>query len=278
MNTIPVQHPPLPEQRAIAAFLDRETKRIDALVEKKEKLVELLQEKRTALVSHAVTKGLDPNVRLKDSGVEWLGKIPQHWQVKRLKHVGKAVIGLTFDPADIVSTEEGMFVLRASNVARGHIVLEDSLFVTTKIPEDLVTRVGDILICSRSGSRALIGKCAVVDDNSAGLTFGAFMTVFRSKCSDYLFYVFNSALFVYQSASFQTSTINQLTVNNLQAFEIPLPPPNEGTAIAAFLDHETQRIDAMVEKVRLSIELLKEYRTALISAAVTGKIDVRSVA
>ena len=96
--------PPEPEQRAIAAFLDRETARIDALVAKKERLIELLQEKRTALITRAVTKGLDPNVPMKDSGVEWLGEIPAHWDVKRLRHVGHAMIGLTYEPDDVVGS------------------------------------------------------------------------------------------------------------------------------------------------------------------------------
>src|SRR5690606_28648134 len=94
--------PPEPEQRAIAAFLDRETARIDALVAKKERLIELLQEKRTALITRAVTKGLDPTVPMKDSGVERLGEIPAHWEVKRLRHVGEAIIGLTYQPDDVV--------------------------------------------------------------------------------------------------------------------------------------------------------------------------------
>ena len=107
------------------------------------------------------------------------------------------------------------------------------------------------------------------------MTFGAFMMVFRSDYNDYLFYVFNSTIFDYQSAAFLTSTINQLTVANLKSFRVPVPPTGERHAIADFLDRETSKVDALIAQVREAIERLKEYRTALISAAVTGKIDVR---
>ena len=267
--------PPLPEQRAIAAFLDRETARIDVLVARKERLIELLQEKRTALITRAVTRGLDPDAPMKDSGVEWLGEIPAHWDVKRLKDVGEAQIGLTYGPNDVVTHDDGILVLRASNIFGGRIVLEDNVYVQCSIPEKLITEEGDILICSRSGSRSLIGKNAKINCNSSGMTFGAFMTIFRSRHNDYLHYVFNSALFEFQSAMFITSTINQLTLGMLKGFSVPLPPTNEQTSIATFLDQETAKLDSLVAKVHEAIESLRELRSALISAAVTGRIDVR---
>jgi type I restriction enzyme S subunit len=142
------------------------------------------------------------------------------------------------------------------------------------IPETLRTRAGDILICSRSGSRALIGKNALIDQASAGLTFGAFMTVFRSPDNDYLFYIFNSSLFDYQAGAFSTSTINQLTVETLNGMEVPLPPPPEQEAIVARLRDKTSQLDRLAEATERTIALLKERRAALIAAAVTGQIDV----
>jgi len=268
--------PPRAEQRAIAAFLDRETARIDALVAKKERLIALLQEQRTALITRAVTKGLDPTVPMKDSGVEWLGEIPAHWEVKRLRHLGDAIIGLTYEPDDVVGPDNGgTLVLRASNVNHGRVVFDDNVYVRRTIPEHLRTRLGDILICSRSGSRALIGKCALIDACSTGMTFGTFMTIFRSSHNAFLFYVLNSTIFDYQSGLFLTSTINQLTVNSLKDLTVPVPPEEEQAVIAQAVGRETGRIDALVAKVRDAIDRLKELRTALISAAVTGKIDVR---
>lgn len=275
MNVIPVQVPPLAEQGIIARFLSRETARIDALIAKKERLIELLQEKRTSLISRIVTKGLDPNAPMKNSGVEWLGEIPAHWEVKRLKNAGEAETGLTYSPDDVVGRDDGLLVLRASNISDGRIVYRDNVYVQCSIPEKLVTKVGDILICSRSGSRALIGKNAKIDRESAGMTFGAFMTIFRSIHNDYLHHVFNSALFEFQSGVFVTSTINQLTLGMLNSFSVPLPPSHEQRAIAEFLDREIARIDGLITKIHEAIERLREFRTAVISAAVTGKIDVR---
>ena len=273
-----IAFPPLPEQRAIAAFLDRETARIDALAAKKERLIELLQEKRTALITRAVTKGIDLDAPMKDSGVEWLGEIPAHWDVKRLKEVGEALIGLTYSPNDVVRQNEGSLVLRASNISEGKIVLEDNVYVGCPVIAKLITREGDILICSRSGSRGLIGKNAIINSDSSGMTFGAFMTVYRSILSQYLHQVFNSALFEFQSGMFMTSTINQLTLGMLNGFYVPVPPTTEQTAISAFLDGETAKLDSLIAKVRQAIEHLRELRSALISAAVTGRIDVREEA
>ena len=271
-----VPFPPLPQQRAIADYLDRGTARLDALVAVKERVLGLLAEKRRSLITRAVTRGLDPTVPLRDSGIPWLGKIPAHWEIKRLKHVGRAIIGLTFDPVDTVTDGSGILVLRASNVQDQKIVLNDNLFVLKDIPDILRTREGDILICSRSGSRALIGKNALIDQASAGLTFGAFMTVFRSPHNEYIFYIFNSQLFDYQAGAFSTSTINQLTIETLNGMEVPLPPPSEQKAIVASLRESTSRLDRLLEATDQTITLLKERRATLIAAAVTGQINLGS--
>ena len=211
--------------------------------------------------------------RYKDSGVEWLGEVPEHWGVKRLKFLGEAIIGLTYDPSEIVDENEGTLVLRSSNVQGGKIILNDNVFVRKNIPEKLITKAGDILICSRNGSRALIGKNAVIEKGSEAITFGAFMTIFRSTYNNYLSYVFNSSLFEFQSGSFLTATVNQLTVSNLYSFEIPLPFISEQEKIAAFLDRETAKIDALIAEQQRLIELLKEKRQAVISHTVTKGLN-----
>jgi type I restriction enzyme S subunit len=273
--------PPLPEQQAIATFLDRETSRIDSLIGKKKKLVELLAEQRTALISRAVTKGLDAGVKLKPSGVEWLGEVPEHWEVKRLKFIGTALIGLTYSPDEVVDEDydgEKTIVLRSTNIQDGKISLHENVYVTTRISRELKVRKWDILICARNGSRHLVGKNALINEDDESMTFGAFTTIYRSKINPFLFYYFASNQFKYQSTGFLTTTINQLTNGNLNSIIATLPPLPEQQAIAAFLDRETARIDALVSKVEMAIDKLKEYRTALISAAVTGKIDVREKA
>lgn len=275
LNSQVLPYPEKSEQEEIVKFLVVETNKLDTLIAKQEHLIELLQEKRQAIISHAVTKGLNPDAQMKDSGVEWLGMVPEHWSVTRLKYVGVAIIGLTYDPSEVADEGIGTLVLRSSNVQNGNIVFDDNVYVTKFISEKLTTKIGDILICSRNGSRALIGKNAMIDAKSAGVTFGAFMTIFRSQLNSYLTWVFNSQLFYYQSSSFLTSTINQLTTGNLYGFEILLPPEEEQMLIIEHLKYKTLKIDNLIAKAKLSIDLAKEHRTALISAAVTGKIDVR---
>lgn len=278
LTSIPLWFPPKREQQAITVFLDKKTALIDNLIAKKQRQIELLKEQRQAVINQAVTKGLDPKVEMKDSGIEWLGDIPKHWKVVRLKYLGKAIIGLTYSPDNVVQDEtEGVLVLRASNIQNGKLSLEDNVYVNAVIPSELITKYGDILICSRSGSRNLIGKCICIDNNIKGCTFGAFMTVFRSQSWRYLSKVLISALFTSQAGLYLTSTINQLTVDTLNNLVVAIPPSiEEQHAIANFLDQRVKHIDNGISKAEGQIQFLQEYRTALISEAVTGKIDVRN--
>jgi len=210
----------------------------------------------------------------KGADLGWLNQIPNHWEIKRLKYLGDALIGLTYSPDDVVNDEgEGVLVLRSSNVQNKQLAFDDNVYVNKKVPSKLVAQKGDILLCARNGSRALIGKNAQIDDYAAGMTFGAFMSIFRSPYNDYLSKVFNSPLFESQSGSFLTATINQLTTGNLKGFEIPLPPELERKKIANFLDHETAKIDTLIEKQQQLIKLLKEKRQAVISHAVTKGLN-----
>ena len=274
LSSFHIAVPPLDEQTAIVGYLDRADERIQRAISAKERLIELLTEQRQAVIHHAVTRGLDPNMRLKDSGVEWLGEVPSHWEVRRLRYTGEAIIGLTYSPQDVVDEEAGMLVLRASNIMQGRINYQDSVFVNCPVPERLVVRRGDILICSRSGSRALIGKNAKIDSETAGATFGAFMTVFRSENNDYLHHVFNSKLFENQSGAFLTSTINQLTLGILNDFKVPWPPAEERFAVVRYIDKATADIDAAIDNAQRQIDLLREYRTRLITDAVSGRVDM----
>lgn len=274
---IPAVEPPLDEQQAIARFLDFKTAQIDALIAKKKVLLDKLAEKRTALISHAVTKGLDPSVAMKESKVEWLGSIPQDWKETRVKFLGDLILGLTYSPDDVVS-DGGTLVLRSSNVQEGKISLDDCVYVSCDIPKKVITKADDILICSRNGSRALIGKCALLTEEVSNQAFGAFMTVLRSRHARFLYYVLNSTLFKFQSGRFLTSTINQLTTQTLGDFEIALPPEETQAEIVNHLDKATAAIDAQCRKAQTVIDRLTEYRGALITNAVTGKIDVRDFA
>ncbi|HAT8773714.1 restriction endonuclease subunit S [Legionella pneumophila] len=262
-------------QKEIADFLDRETECIDQLIEKKESLLNAVSEKKSSVITTAVTKGLDPNRKFKESGIDWLGKIPENWMITKLKFIGKAIIGLTYAPEDIVEEGNGTLVLRSANIQQGEISFKNNVYVNKDIPIKLVTRPGDILICSRNGSRALIGKNALITQETSGHSFGAFTTVFRTKYFEFIYYVMNSELFNYQSGLFLTSTINQLTTGTLNNFEIPLPPKNEQKEIVNHINDKTKPLDSLQKKIKKSIEYLHDIRVSLITEAVTGQLNIQ---
>jgi len=270
--------PDLATQHQIADFLDRETARIDLLIKKKQRLVALLGEKRQSGIVSAVTLGLNSAVDRQDNGVSWVPKIPKNWELKKIKYLGKPIIGLTYSPDDLVSEGEGTPVLRANNIQAGKLQPKNLVYVASDVPRKLRLRQGDILICSRNGSRNLIGKNAVVTSEFTGMTFGAFNTVLRSKYSDFLYWVLQSPVFDHQAGSFLTSTINQLTISTLSNLVVPFAPPDEQEAICRYLLEREKIFNASAKTLRTSIDCLKEYRSALITAAVTGQINVQTYA
>ena len=269
-------YPSFNEQKKIVSFLDTETTRIDNLIAKQEKLIELLEEQRKSIISHAVTKGLNPNAPMKDSGVEWLGDVPEHWEVTRLKNIGKSIIGLTYSPNEICNPDDDSYlVLRSSNVQNGQLSFLDNVYVKSYVSEKLKIKKNDILICSRNGSRDLIGKNTIIKNPPKNSTFGAFMTVYRSEHADYVYWILNSYIFKAQAGSYLTTTVNQLTINNLNSMTVPFAPTSEQNEIVEFLSTENLKFNNLISKQKALIEKLKEYRSSIISHAVTGKIDVR---
>jgi type I restriction enzyme S subunit len=268
--------PPLPEQQKIAQFLDQETSKIDKLITKKERLIELLKEKRTALISHAVTKGLNPDVPMKDSGVEWLGKIPEHWKVKRLKFLTRQIIdGTHFTPTYAV---EGVPFLRVTDIQESVINFEQVKLIPESEHKELIKRCnpekGDLLL-SKNGT---IGVPRIVDWNHKFSIFVSLCLIKVRKLLSvhYSYYFFLSHEIKSQmSYGTKTNTVMNLHLDKIREFIFTFPPLPEQQKIAQFLDRETSKIDNLITKTRTSIDHLKEYRTALISAAVTGKIDVR---
>jgi type I restriction enzyme S subunit len=272
-----VGHQPLPlpgidAQQRIARFLDEKTARIDALIEKKQALLERLAEKRQALITRAVTKGMTQGVPMKASGVDWIGDIPEGWGIQPLRFLGSVILGLTYKPEDVSPSDQGVLVLRASNVSNGQLVHADDVFVETDIKDEIICREGDIVICSRNGSRHLIGKCGVVTKEWEGSTFGAFMTVVRSDIYEWLEFVLSSSLFEFQSGRYMSTTINQLTTSTLKSFPVPLPPEEEQKGLVRELRSQCDVLDRTVSSITKSIASLREYRSTLITAAVTGQL------
>jgi len=269
------------EQKSIAAFLDRETGRIDTLVAKKRELIERLKEKRIALISRTVTRGLDPNVALKPSGHPWLDDIPKHWEVKRLKEVSVLFgrIGFRgYSIDDLVYEGEGAISMSPSNMADGVVTLDKCTWLSWEkyheSPEIQVQPEDVIMV--KTGST--LGKTAFVQSVPVPMTVNPQLMIFKEvKCSKrFLFYyVFSKIVQDVIPLHNTGSTIPTMTQEGIGKLPFPHPPLEEQVAIAAYLDLETAKLDALAGKVETAIERLQEYRTALITAAVTGKIDVR---
>lgn len=268
---------PPDEQHAIASFLDRETARIDALAAKKERLIQLLQEQRTALITHAVTTGLEPNVPLKDSGVEWLREIPEHWAARRIKWMAKMVSGHTPDKKVESYWLDGdipWVSLADTKKLRDSDYIADTTWMTTA--DGIANSSAQVLpegtvIFSRD---ATIGLCAItrlgmaVSQHFIGWVCG------QRVLPEYLLLVLRSMGRELERLS-MGATVRTIGMPDVKSLVMPVPPLEEQKAIVDFVRGERSRIDALIAKVREAIDHLKELRSALISAAVTGKIDVR---
>lgn len=262
--------PILNEQTAIATYLDTHCAKIDNLISIQQKRIALLQELKQSVITHAVTKGLNPNVEMKQSGVEWIGDVPKHWEVMPLKFTGTFGNGLTYSPKDVV--DNGILVLRSSNIQNSSLSFEDNVYVS-KVSRDLLVNKGDIIICSRNGSAALVGKSAFVD-KELNATFGAFMMRYIPNIEKkYGFYLFQTAIGQYKGY-FSTTTINQLTKTTIDEIKVPLAMAEEQAAIASYLDHKCATIDTSISNAQHQIDLLQEYKQSLITEVVTGKRKV----
>lgn len=268
-NKVPL--PPKEIQQKIVEILDKKCGQIDELVRIEENEIEKLKEYKTSLITKVVTKGLDPNAKMKDSGIPWIGQIPEDWKVVRLKNIAKCYGGLTYSPDDI--NEKGILVLRSSNIQNGKLSFNDNVYV--KVNNFMPVEKNDILICSRNGSRELIGKNAIITTDIKA-TFGAFMMIIRtSQNAKYLHKILNSNIFNYYISSFLTSTINQLTKNNLDNIKFPFSiDPNTQQQIVEYLDKRCEEIDNLIKIKQEKIEKLKEYKKSLIYQYVTGKKEV----
>ena len=270
---------PPDEQHAIADFLDRETAKIDALVARKERLIELLQEKRSALITRAVTRGLDPNVPMKDSGVEWLGESPAYWEVKKLGYVTTIGNGSTPNRNEARYWIDGSHPwLTSAKINEGVIATADQFVTDVALRECHLPPVpaGSILVAI-TGEGQTRGRVASLSIDSTISQHLAYVTPGSSEINaGFLVRLFEARYeWLRDESSGTGSTRAALTCEFLRSARFAFPPRGEQHAIAAFLDREAARIDALIAKVREAIAHLREFRTALISAAVTGKIDVR---
>lgn len=271
--------PPLPEQTQIATFLDRETAKIDDLVAEQKRLIELLKEKRQSVISHAVTRGLNPDSPVKPSGIEWIGNIPAHWDMGGLsRFIGPVVDYRGRTPTKV---DEGIFLVTARNVRNGEIDYDASEeFVDPESAASLLARgkpeIGDLLFTME----APLGQVALIDRTDIALAqrivkFRGTPGVMQNR---YLLYWFMGTHCQARLETLATgSTALGIKASKLGMIECLVPPIIEQTAIADYIEHENAKFDTLTTEAQRAIDLLQERRTALISAAVTGQIDVRGV-
>ena len=264
------------EQTQIANFLDHETAKIDTLIEKQQQLITLLQEKRQAVISHAVTRGLNPDAPMKDSGVEWLGEVPEHWEVRRLKNVAKIIDCRNKTPQYF---ENGKyFVARTTNVKDQQLNLDGALYTDDtnfKIwTQRGIPPVGSILFTREAPA----GEVCIVPEN---LKFCMGQRMMNFICDDpsfnfYLFdFLISDCLTRYIASVSHGSTVSHLRVEQVENIPLLLPPIEESFSIHNHIKRLKNRYELLISRAQEGINLLQERRTALISAAVTGKIDVR---
>ena len=266
------------EQSAIASFLDRETAKIDTLIAKQEKLIKLLKEKRQAMISHAVTKGLNPNAKMKDSGIEWLGEVPEHWEVNALKRDFR-VIGGSTPKSDYENYWDGsiIWVTPADLSKLSSFKIDDS---QRKITADGLQSCGTTLVPCGSiilSTRAPIGSLAIADSELCTNQGCKALVPGDNSNSHFYAYLLSVATAELNNRG-KGTTFLELSGDELGSFKVTFPTALEQSAIASFLDRESAKIDTLIAKAEQAITLQKEHRTALISAAVTGKIDVRKAA
>jgi type I restriction enzyme, S subunit len=271
--------PPLNEQKVISDFLDKKTFQIDETIQKKQRLIELLQEERTALINRAVTQGLDDKVPLRTSRIEWMGEIPEHWELKKLKHlVNKIGSGITPKGGAAVYGTSGIPLLRSQNIYFDGLRLDDVAYITPSVHDSMdnsKVHEGDVLLNITGAS---IGRCYFVEPWLGEANVNQHVCIIRPTklvLTKYLYVYLMSFLGQVQIDLSQNGANREgLNFEQLKNFFFPLPPIQEQIGILTYLDKILKRIDNTVNKVQQEKILLKEYRTALINEAVTGKICV----
>jgi len=284
MDDIPrliVTRPPLREQEAIATFLNRETAKIDALIAEQQRLIELLQEKRQAVISHAVTKGLNPDAPMKDSGVEWLGEVPEHWEVGALSYALGAVGDVDHYMPETV--QEGVPYIMTGDLKdqASQIDFEGCKQVADqdykRLSRKIKTAMGDLIMARY----ATIGTVAYVDVDREFLVSYSCVTIKPDAAKAdgmYLFFCLKSdSFFKGIQQRVNTNTQENIGIGDLKKVKVALPPLNEQLEIVKHLQAQVSEMDGIIKASKVTVGLLKERRSALISAAVTGQIDVREL-
>lgn len=276
LKKLKIPYPSLQEQKFIAAFLDHETAKIDTLIDKQQQLIKLLKEKRQAVISHAVTKGLNPDVPMKDSGVEWLGEVPEHWTVSKFGYISQVVRGGSPRPAgdpELFNGNYSPWVTVAEITKNDEVYLtETESFLTKKGSDQCRVFPDGTLILSNSGATLGVPKILKIDANANDGVVGFLCLKLNHEFAYYYLSILTNDL---RERIKQGSGQPNLNTDIVKAISVPIPPDDEITAIVNFITDLRGNFDVLLMKAAEQIGLLQERRAALISATVTGKIDVR---
>lgn len=281
MRSIVLAVPPLPEQTVITAFLECETTKIAALVAEQEKLIALLKEKRQAVISHAVTKGLDPDAPMKDSGIEWLGEVPVHWEVQRVKSVSTFITSGPRGWSERVGEDGQLFVQSGDlndslqvefGTAKRVQVEDDAEAIRTRLAD------GDVVVCITGAKTGNVAVCLSVPEPAYVNQHLCLIRPNQEALPAFLGVLLKSQIGQTYFELSQYGLKQGLSLEDVREAPVILPSLEEQQSITSFIGYETAKLDALTAEAQRAIELLKERRTSLISAAVTGKIDVRDLA
>ncbi|MFA6921775.1 MAG: restriction endonuclease subunit S [Gallionella sp.] len=285
MAEIAMVVPPTEEQTQIAAFLDHETAKIDELVAEQRRLMELLKEKRQAVISHAVTQGINPNAPMKDSGIEWLGDIPAHWVIGKFSRLVSTRKGIAFKADHF--TDDGVNVVKASDI-KGLTIKQSETCLPNSFLEQYpqaILRTGELVLSTvgsapevRNSAVGQIGKVPeALSESLLNQNTVVFTPLALRLTNDFLFFILQTVGYRDHLDLYAHGTANQASINvsDMLDFFVPLPNPDEQIKITRFISEEFTKFDTLTAEAQRAIDLLQERRTALISAAVTGQIDVR---
>jgi len=280
MSAITLAMPPLSEQLTIASFLDRETTKIDALIAEQQRLIELLQEKRQAVISHAVTKGLNPNAPKKDSGVEWLGEVPEHWELSRVKTISSFTTSGPRGWSEQISEDGALFVQSGDLNDSLGVDFEDCKRVRVSgDAEALRTRLqpGDAVVCITGAKTGNAAVCHELPDDSYINQHLCLIRPLKNIEPGFLGLLLKSHCGQTHFALAQYGLKQGLSLENVRETPVVLPPIQEQLEIVSYVNKVRGFMRSLINESHHSVEVLKERRSALISAAVTGQIDVRGL-
>lgn len=271
--------PGLNEQDKIIKFLDYETAKIDALIEKQKQFIQLLKEKRQAIISHTITKGLNPNAQMRDSGVEWLGDVPKHWDIRSIAHASSKITNGYVGPTRDILVDEGVSYVQATHIKNGRVNFDGAYFVRQNWSDahsKSILREGDVLIVQTGAGTGDIGLVSKMEEGFNCHALIIVQPVIDVISGDYLSMVLQSHYGYSTLYSIRTGGMHpHLNCGEVQYIKLPVPPKEEQKKITSYISEQLRKFDLLVNKQLNAISLMQERRTALISAVVTGKIDVR---